>query len=330
MNTKWIFFLIVSCLCFVLPPSIGSATVKCCQLITGITSCSSYNGNGNLSKAHEGLRNNQTDMGTPEEWVDNAPDNHNRRELSRFRMLFIESINKYRIIYGKLPASIAEFYDSDACFVLPKEMETGKQFQQRDVLDVNHPEYIKYSYVDSDTATLSVILSTNDGGHFIYTYPYTRERFWSALPFDNNSDEYKQLSKTSPPKTSKKAQVMLDHFTSLVYWAMADYFDAHNAFPDSFDTLFAEKWGVFRHEPWRNFVFEDPAKKLPNKTFEFDKNQNVLYVKSEWGKTVDEYAVKLPANYIQEPDRPLKMDEITDMKSLNLEFFADAETLKNL
>ena len=302
-----------------------------CCLILALCNCSAEKRSRDVPSA-----NNQDNIkqayALPEEYIDTHPLYYDIRTYERYDKTIITPIELFHRVYGKMPATLNEFFNSDFCFVHAKEKETGKLFEEAESLDVNHPEYLVYKYTDDDTAQLSFVLKTINGDPYIHTYLWNREKFWAFFPRDaygRDEEEWKIREKTKPPTTTKKAKEMLDHFASMFYWAVVDYFDDHNSFPDSLDSLF-EKWGVFRSEPWRNFQYDDPSRKLPNKVFGFDKARKALYVHSFWEDLETEYAMQLPANFIEEEGNPLNVREITDYKSLNIEVLADAETLINL
>jgi len=298
-------------------------------------------------KSGNSVNTSKQTMALPEEYVDTHPEQYDIVTFIRYEKMLISPITYFHDVYGRMPSTLNEFFDSDFCLVRAKEKETGLLFQEAEALDVNHPEYLVYKYIDDDTAKLSFLLKTPQGEPYIHTYQWNKERFWAFFPRDaegRDAKEWEQRVKTKPPTTTKKAKVMIEQLGSLFGAAVVDYFDDHNGFPESMDTLFSEKWGEFRQEPWRNFQYDDPAKKLPTKIFGFDKNQNYYYCHTFWEDGAkDEYALKLPANLIERSDHPLNMhtmakviinDKLSysegDIDTLNIEFFADVESLRNL
>ncbi|MBU1023805.1 hypothetical protein KKB99_05945 [bacterium] len=272
-------------------------------------------------------------MGETVLYVDEHPVNWNVRKFAHYELMLISTIDIFHRVNGRMPESLTEFFNSDFCFVHPREQETGLLFEESDSLDMNHPEYLVYEYIDMDTASLSFSLKTRLNEPYFYKYQWNRERFWAFFPRDaegKDAEEWEKREKTKPPRTSKKAKEMLGQFSGIFRWAVAEYFDDHSSFPDDFESLFKEKWGVFRKEPWKNFEYDDPGRKLPNYVFGFDKTRNVKYVHYIWENSDYEYALQLPANFVEEEERPLNRQEITDISSLDIEFFADVETLRNL
>jgi len=271
-------------------------------------------------------------MAQPQEYIDDHPLNYDIQSYGRYDLMILEPIESFHRFNGRMPSTLDEFFNSDFCLVRAKEKETGLLFQEAKALDMNHPEYLVYKFIDDDTAQLSFLLKTRDGQPYINTYQWNRKKFWGFFPRKadgSDADEWAKREKTKPPQTTKKAKEMLECLSGMFGWAVNDYFIDHHSFPANFDELFKEKWGEFRHEPWKHFEYDDPGRKLPNKIFGFDKTKNVFYMDSLCENMEFEHAMEVPANFIEEEGKPLDMREVTDYKSLNITFFADAESLKN-
>ena len=273
-------------------------------------------------------------LDSPQEYINNHPDNMNARVFSRYDNMLIESITAYHNVNGSMPKNLAEFFSSDLCLIMPREIKTGLPFSQADAIDITRPENIVYKYTDPHTAELSILLPTYDGQYYIHTYKWDRERFWRSLAppefnFKGDKEEWNRIIQTDPPVV-KKNEAMLNILMAEIGLALADYYDQQKAFPPDVDNLFLDKWGTFRHEPWDNFQYDDPAKKIPNRIFSFDKAQNIYYLHTAYKDKEYDYAMKYPANFIEEPGRSLNMVEVKDYNSLKTDFFADAESLKNL
>lgn len=303
-------------------------------LMLGLSiNCSSNRSTENIEVKPDSLNLTKQATALPDKYVNDHPFDWDVKTFGRYDLMIISPIERFHRVHGTMPKNLPEFFESDFCFVQPLEQKSGQLFKASALMDINHPEYLVYEYIDEDTANLSFCLFTMNDEPYVFTYQWSRKRFWNFFPRDGqgrDEDEWANREKTKPPTTTKKAKEMLDQFAKIFGWAMADYFDDNNSFPDSFDILFKNKWGVFRYEPWRDFEYDDPVKKLPNKIFGFDKGRNVYYVYSIWEDFEYKYAMQLPANFIEEDGNPLNMRQIKDTDSLNITFFADAESLRNL
>jgi hypothetical protein len=259
------------------------------------------------------------------------PEDWSSGNFIRYHQMIIIPMELFHRVYGRVPNSIDEFFMSDVCLVHPKEITSGLLFTQGDTLDYNHPESIVYKVTDKDTAELSMILHTTDGSPYIYMYKWDKEKFLWYIPRadDGSSDQViAEALKKDLPK-GKKGKAMIDHFKAIMSLAIAEYYDIHNDFPTDVSSLFEENWGQFRFEPWKNYEYDDPVNQLPTYSVGFDKTRKAYYVKEIWAdKAVDEFAIQLPSNHLDEPGRPVNIQYIKDIKSLNIDLFMDVETLR--
>lgn len=262
---------------------------------------------------------------TPPTFEDYSISDPGQRDLQtfcRYQLTIVDSITNYYKVYGKMPVSLEEFFQSDLCLIFPIESTTGKPFVSSSTLDQNHPEYLVYKYIDSNTAELKMLQILKNSEPRIFINEWTNEKFLSGIPMEIQPD-FNKLP------LHKKNMVMADQIASLFQYALANYFDENGVFPDNLDALF-EKWGALRREPWKNYEYDDPVMKVRNEIFGFDRIRNVYCVHHMWIDGDSEIAFQFPANFIAEQDRPLNMRQVENIDTLNVEFFADIETLKNL